>query len=166
MQLAFPNWVVWCFALLCAVFVEIAGLIIIGSYIGVLAALTLIMLSMLVGIYLLRSQSPGIIERILIEVRAGRTPNRELAEGVMVVFGAVLLIVPGFFSDIIGLLLFIKSFRNRCLCHISKRVILSHMYKTSDWEEIKTINLDANDSHATAPKDSPWRRPWDDNKEQ
>ena len=105
-------------------FLEIAGFIVVGSKIGVLATLGLIILSIFLGVFLLRFQGFGLIQRIREETAAGRTPKRELVHGVMLVFAAFLLIIPGFITDIIGLLLFIPAVRDfgwRC---ISDRVVV------------------------------------------
>ena len=105
-------------------FLEIAGFIVVGSKIGVLATLGLIILSIFLGVFLLRFQGFGLIQRIREETAAGRTPKRELVHGVMLVFAAFLLIIPGFITDIIGLLLFIPAVRDIGWRFISDRVVV------------------------------------------
>lgn len=142
-------------------FLEIAGFIVVGSKIGVLATLGLIILSIFVGIFLLRIQGLGLIQKIREETAAGRTPKRELVHGVMLVFAAFLLIIPGFITDIIGLLLFIPAVRDfgwRC---ISDRVVVvnsGERRRRPDTSRIKdrVIELDPEDYSSKPDPDSPW----------
>jgi UPF0716 protein FxsA len=142
-------------------FLEIAGFIVVGSKIGVLATLGLIILSIFVGVFLLRLQGLGLIQKIREETAAGRTPKRELVHGVMLVFAAFLLIIPGFITDIIGLLLFIPAVRDfgwRC---ISDRVVVvdsgqrRHRPDTSRIKD-RVIELDPEDYSSKPDPDSPW----------
>jgi UPF0716 protein FxsA len=143
-------------------FLEIAGFIVVGSEIGVLATLGLIILSIFVGVFLLRFQGLGLIQKIREETAAGRTPKRELVHGVMLVFAAFLLIIPGFITDIIGLLLFIPAVRDfgwRC---ISDRVVVVNSgerpRRRPDTSRIKdrVIELDPEDYSSKPDPDSPW----------
>jgi UPF0716 protein FxsA len=110
--------------LLALPFLEIAGFIVVGSEIGVLPTLGLIILSMFVGVFLLRFQGFGLIQRIRQEAAAGRTPGRELVHGVMLFIAALLLIIPGFITDIIGLLLFIPAIREIGWRLVSDRIVV------------------------------------------
>ena len=143
-------------------FLEIAGFIVVGSKIGVLATLGLIILSIFLGVFLLRLQGLGLIQKIREETAAGRTPKRELVHGVMLVFAAFLLIIPGFITDIIGLLLFIPAVRDfgwRC---ISDRVVVvdsgDRRRGRPDTSRIKdrVIELDPEDYSSKPDPDSPW----------
>jgi UPF0716 protein FxsA len=148
--------------LLALPFVEIAGFIVVGSKIGVLATLGLIVLSVFMGFFLLRFQGLGLIQRIREETSAGRTPKRELVHGVMLVFAAFLLIIPGFLTDIIGLLLFIPAVRDigwRC---ISDRVVVVDSARRrpgrpdSPRTKDRVIELDPEDYSSKRDPNSPW----------
>lgn len=147
------------FAVLCAVFIEIAGFIVVGSRIGVLATLALVMIAMFAGVQLLRSQGLSILKPIQDEISAGRTPDREMAEGAMIVTGAILLIVPGFVSDVIGILLFIKPVRLLLWRHMAKHLNRDRAQRKGARQETKTIDLDDHEYHSTDPENSPWRTP-------
>ncbi|RCW84409.1 FxsA family protein [Phyllobacterium bourgognense] len=143
-------------------FLEIAGFIVVGSEIGVLATLGLIILSIFVGVFLLRFQGLGLIQKIREETAAGRTPKRELVHGVMLVFAAFLLIIPGFITDIIGLLLFIPAVRDfgwRC---ISDRVVVADSgarrrgRPDTSRNKDRVIELDPEDYSSKPDPDSPW----------
>lgn len=98
--------------LLAMPFIEIAGFVIVGSKIGVLATLGLIILSAMLGFFLLRVQGTGILQRMRSETAAGRVPDREIVHGAMLALAAFLLIVPGFVTSAIGLLLVIPFVRD------------------------------------------------------
>jgi UPF0716 protein FxsA len=79
-------------------FVKIGGLIGAGATIG------LVLLTALVGAWLLRLQGLATIARVRGQLEAGRLPAMELLEGVVLVFCGALLLTPGFFTDLIGFL--------------------------------------------------------------
>jgi UPF0716 protein FxsA len=153
--------------LLALPFVEIAGFVLVGRQIGVFATLALVIAAMLAGAILLRVQGFGVMTRIRKEVDAGRDPSRELANGVMILIAAILLLIPGFVTDIIGLLLFLPPVRDLAWRALKSRVVVS----TGGFggfsrpgtprrgpKSGKTIDLDADEySHGARP-DSPWHR--------
>ncbi len=93
-------------------FLEIAGFIVVGRQIGVLPTIGLILLAIVAGVLLLRAQGSGIVTRIRAAAAEGTVPGRDLAHGAMIMLAGVLLVIPGFISDIIGLLLFIPPVRS------------------------------------------------------
>ena len=76
------------------------------------------------GAILLRIQGFGVLTRIRDEIEAGRDPGRELAHGVMIMLAGILLLIPGFVTDIIGLLLFIPPVRDLAWRFLKDRVIV------------------------------------------
>lgn len=81
--------------------IEIALFVAVGGWIGVWGVLSLVVLGALVGVGLLR----GRLARVPVLLRAGGDPARLLAQGALTAIGAVLLIAPGFLTDILGLAL-------------------------------------------------------------
>ena len=92
--------------------IEIAGFVLVGSQIGVLPTLGLVVATSIAGAMLLRAQGFGMMSRIRAELAAGRDPSRELAHGVMILLAGILLLIPGFFTDILGILLFLPPLRD------------------------------------------------------
>jgi UPF0716 protein FxsA len=76
----------------------------VANVIGVLATVLLLVLSWPLGTWLLRSQGRAAWQRLGAAVSAGRSPGHEVLDGALVVLGGVLLIIPGFISDALGLL--------------------------------------------------------------
>lgn len=91
---------------------EIAAFIFVGREIGVGMTLLLVLASIIAGAVLLRIQGFGVLRKIQQASQTGADPGRQLVHGVMIVVAAFLLIIPGFISDIIGLLLFIPAVRD------------------------------------------------------
>ncbi|WP_276119643.1 FxsA family protein [Pararhizobium qamdonense] len=91
---------------------EIATFIIVGREVGVGITLLLVLGSAIAGAVLLRIQGFGVLRKIQEASQTGTDPGRQLVHGVMIVIAAFLLIIPGFISDIAGLLLFIPAVRD------------------------------------------------------
>lgn len=102
--------------------IEIAGFVIVGSEIGVLATVALVIATTVLGSVLLRIQGFGILTRIRETMETGGEPGRDLVHGFMVMLAGVLLFLPGFFTDIIGLVLFIPPIRDLAWKFLSKRI--------------------------------------------
>ena len=96
-MLAVLVFVVWVVA-------ELFVAIKVADAIGVLATVVLLLLSWPVGSWVLRSQGRAAWRRLGAAVSAGRSPGREVLDGALVVIGGLLLIVPGFISDVVGVL--------------------------------------------------------------
>lgn len=97
--------------LVCLPLLEIAVLVLVGSHIGILATIGLIIFSGLLGSYLLRSQGLSALARMREEIEKGRVPDKHLADAAMIILAGLMLIIPGFVSDGIGILLFIPFVR-------------------------------------------------------
>jgi UPF0716 protein FxsA len=83
---------------------ELAVLIQVGQLIGVWWTVALLVADALLGSYLLRTQSRAAWRRFNEAINRGRIPHREVVDGVLVIFGGVLLLTPGFITDVFGLL--------------------------------------------------------------
>lgn len=103
---------------------EIAGFVIVGKAIGLWATLGLVLLGTFLGATLLRSQGLSILQRLSRESNGGAVPGRDLVHGAMIVVAAFLLLVPGFITDIFGLLLFIPGVRDLAWKYLSRRIVI------------------------------------------
>ncbi len=98
------------------------------------AALTILLLiaDSLFGAWLLRSQGRSVWGELRTTLDAGKLPAREVLNGGFVVIGGVLLITPGFLSDILGFSMLLpptrKFFVSRAYSFIAKRVRLATGY--------------------------------------
>ena len=90
---------------------EIFLMIKIGGEIGALNTVVLIFLTAIIGIYYARLQGIQTLKSGLINLYQNKVPVYELIAGASIAFAALLLIVPGFFTDIIGFILLIPFSR-------------------------------------------------------
>ena len=91
--------------------VEIAVLIQVGSSIGVWPTIGLLLTISVLGAMLVKHQGTGVWRSMRAQLAQGQLPAAELVDGVLILAAGVLLLVPGFVSDAIGLLLLIPFVR-------------------------------------------------------
>lgn len=130
-----------------------------------LSTIGLVIASSIVGLVLLRLQSFGLVTRIRRDIEAKRDPSREMVQGAMILLAGILLLIPGFVTDIIGLLLFIPPVRELAWRFLRRRVNFSadfvgmgRGFGGRGAGRGKTIDLDADDYSKDADPNSPWRR--------
>ena len=90
---------------------EIFLFIQIGGEIGALNTIALVFLTAIVGIYYARLQGIQTLKSGITNLYQNKAPIYEIMSGASIAFGALLLIVPGFFTDIIGFALLIPISR-------------------------------------------------------
>ncbi|WP_422373996.1 FxsA family protein [Roseibium sp.] len=98
-------------AILLLPLIEIAVFIWIGGLIGVLPTILLTVVTAVAGTIMLRQQGLSLLMRMQQELDAGRSPGNEVMQGAMIVLASIFLLIPGFVTDAIGLLLFIPPVR-------------------------------------------------------
>ncbi|MCP2167529.1 FxsA family protein [Goodfellowiella coeruleoviolacea] len=100
-------------ALLVAVAAEIAVLVAVGSAVGLLPTLALLILASVAGSWLLRRQGARTLRDLDQAVRAGQPPGPHLVDGTILAAAGLLVLLPGFLSDALALLLLIPPVRTR-----------------------------------------------------
>lgn len=90
--------------LLALVFAEIALFIVVGKAIGVLYTLLLIVLTSVIGILIAKKRGTKSVQAIQKSLQQGQPPGVPMIETFMIFSGGVLLALPGFLTDLIGLL--------------------------------------------------------------
>lgn len=91
---------------------EIGGFIAVGRAIGILPTLALLILSGIAGALLLRFEGVRVLRQTMLALQSGKRPDLALAHAGLTALGGVLLILPGFFSDILGIALFLRPVRS------------------------------------------------------
>ena len=92
--------------------IEIAIFISIGSEIGVLNTIAIILITALVGIFLVRRQGINLLFSAQRNMSQGIMPTEEIKGGIFLLISGLLLITPGFFTDCIGFAMFLKPVQN------------------------------------------------------
>tara|TARA_B100000700_G_C14718999_1_gene702796 strand:+ start:434 stop:790 length:357 start_codon:yes stop_codon:yes gene_type:complete len=92
--------------------IEIAIFISIGSKIGILNTIAIILVTALVGIFLVRRQGMNLLFSAQRNMMQGIMPTEEIKGGIFLLVSGLLLITPGFFTDCIGFAMFLKPVQN------------------------------------------------------
>jgi UPF0716 protein FxsA len=103
------------FALLLLILWPLAELFVaikVAEAIGVLLTVLLLIAGIPIGVWLTRAEGRAAWRRLSAAVAAGRPPGREVIDGALVLVGGVLFIVPGFITDLLGLLLLLAPSRS------------------------------------------------------
>ena len=101
--------------------IEIYLLIKIGSEIGALTTILLIFTTAIVGIYYAKYEGLNTIKSGFDQLSKNETPAYEVISGAAIAFAALLLIVPGFATDVIGFLLIFPLTRKFILNQFSRK---------------------------------------------
>ena len=106
--------------------IEIYLLIKIGSQIGAITTIFLILTTAVVGIYYAKYEGLNTLKSGFLQLSKNESPTYEVISGAAIAFAALLLIIPGFFTDVIGFLLIFP---------ISRKFIFSKILKKSKYKD-------------------------------
>ena len=101
--------------------IEIFFLIKIGSQIGAITTIFLIFMTAIVGIYYAKYEGLNTLKSGFTQLSKNETPAYEVISGAAIAFAALLLIVPGFVTDIVGFLLIFPFSRKIIFNKFSKK---------------------------------------------
>lgn len=90
---------------------EIYLLIQVGSVIGALPTVGIVILTAVIGAYLLKQQGLSTLTRVQNTLQHGEIPAIEMLEGLVLIVTGALLLTPGFFTDAIGFLMLVPAIR-------------------------------------------------------
>lgn len=107
--------------------IEIFVLIQVGSAIGALATIAIVIFTAILGTWMLRSQGLSTLNRARNRLAGGEIPAFQLLEGVALAVGGALLLTPGFVTDAIGFACLLPPTRHLLVNAISKRVTIAGM---------------------------------------
>ena len=107
--------------------IEIYLLIEIGSMFGALTAVALVILTGFLGAFLARMQGLQTLYRIQESLREGRMPSGELLDALLIGIAGLVLLTPGFLTDLAGFLLLIPATRNAIKNWLRRQIELRYM---------------------------------------
>ena len=108
------------FALILTPVIEIYILIKIGSQIGAITTILLIFTTAIVGVYYAKYEGLNTLRSGFKQLRSNEAPVYEVLSGAVIAFAALLLIIPGFITDLFGFLLIFP---------ISRKFIFEKVFK-------------------------------------
>ena len=106
-------------------FVEIYLLLKIGSIVGVMPTIFLVVFTAVLGAWLLRQQGLATWQRFQRNLQQGAVPAFEMIEGPILLVGGALLLTPGFFTDVLGFACLIPQARRK----FAQYVIENHLIR-------------------------------------
>ncbi len=115
------------FLFLAVPLVEIYLLIEVGSRIGALPTVALVVGTAVLGAALLRHQGLATLGRARSSLDQGELPAVELLEGVALLLGGALLLTPGFVTDAFGFLCLVPALRRALIARLAQRLIVERL---------------------------------------
>ena len=100
---------------------EIAVLIQVGSAIGAWTTIAIVILTAIIGTFMLRQQGMATLAKAQHRMQAGEMPAQQLLEGLLLLIGGVLLLTPGFITDFFGFCTLIPWSREFLAKQLAKR---------------------------------------------
>ena len=125
---------------------EIFLFIKIGGHVGALNTVALIFLTAIIGVYFAKLQGIHTLKSGMVNLYQNKMPVYEIMSGASIAFAALLLIIPGFFTDLIGFLLLIPFTRKIFFKLAFKNKPLTDMEKEDDTIDGEIIDKKEDDS--------------------
>ncbi len=115
------------FRLLFALFViipiiEITVLMQVGELIGAWPTIAIVIVSAWLGAKYVRQQGIATLQSVQTKMAQGEMPSSEIVTGLMLLVAGVLLVTPGFVTDIFGLLLLVPAVRHTLVQSVQKHI--------------------------------------------
>jgi UPF0716 protein FxsA len=105
--------------------IEIAFFVVIGNAIGLWPTLFGVLATAIIGSVVLKIQGQALFGEIRAATARGILPGRALADAMMVGIAGVLLLTPGYFTDLLGILLLIPPVRGAIYGYLKSRIGLA-----------------------------------------
>lgn len=113
---------VFFFGFLLFVCAEIAAFVAVAGQIGFLRALAILIVVSALGPFVVRRVGIGVLVHTQQRLAGGELPTRELLDGLVVLLGGVMICVPGFIGDALGLLLMVGPLRHLLIRMTGRRL--------------------------------------------
>lgn len=120
--------------------IELALLIKVGGYFGVLPTVILVAGTGIIGISLARAQGFQLINEVRTSFRRGQIPADHLIQGLMILIGAAMLLTPGLLTDTSGFLLIIPGSRKIAARFAKKKI--------KEWITKGKVNVSYDEYHS------------------
>ena len=131
------------FMLLVYPLLEIAGFVLVGGKIGLLPTLALVVSAAGIGIWILRRQAMLAGQGLRGSLGDLRTSVTMMAEGALVSFAAILLILPGFLTDLVAIVLLIPPLRRLILATMAGRIVMHRHVPPKPADKADSTVIDA-----------------------
>ena len=116
---------------ICLPALEIYLLIKVGGHVGAFNTVALIFLTAVIGIYFAKHQSMQTFKSGMVNLYQNKMPIYEMMSGASIAIAALLLIIPGFFTDFLGFLLLVP---------FTRKILFSLVLKNKTKKDVKSQN--------------------------
>jgi len=106
--------------------IEITVLMQVGELIGAWPTVTIVIVSAWLGAKYVRQQGLATLQSVQTKMAQGEMPSSEIVTGLMLLVAGVLLVTPGFVTDIFGLSLLVPAVRQSLANTVQKHIKTSH----------------------------------------
>lgn len=125
------------------IYIEVSLLVWLGSTIGLLPLLALLLLSSCVGLFMIRTQGLYTLLSVRSQLQRGELPARALFQSGIWILAGILFFIPGILTDILALLLLIPSVGLSLEAFISRKIhLFSHQHFSQHRHSTFTSNQD------------------------
>lgn len=145
--------------LLLALAAEIASFVAVAQQIGLLWALVILVVASALGPFIVRRVGFGVLARTKERLAQGAIPTRELLDGLVVLLGGVMICVPGYLSDALGLLLMIGPVRHLVIRASGKGLARTVLRVRTDGSSVIDVGLRPRRDDVPPPRRLPGERP-------
>ena len=114
---------------ICLPALEMYLLIKVGGHVGALNTVALIFLTAVIGVYFAKHQGIQTLKSEMVNLYQNKIPIFEMMSGASIAIAALLLILPGFFTDFIGFLILVP---------FTRKILLSLVLKTKTKGNVKS----------------------------
>jgi UPF0716 protein FxsA len=125
---------------------ELAVLIQVGQAIGVWWTIAILIADAILGSILMRAQGRAAWRRFNEAMAAGRVPAREVVDGALVMFGGLLMLTPGFITDILGFVLLVPptraAVRAVLVRRLAQRMTVSSIRRPDDVVDGSAVDIE------------------------
>jgi UPF0716 protein FxsA len=126
--------------------VELYILVRVGQEIGTMNTVALVIITGIAGASFAKSQGAQIISKIRSALNQGQMPGNELLQGAMVLAGGILLLTPGFLTDLVGLSMLIpftrKLYTDMTLAYFKKKFQTGQWHYSAHSAHTETYDVD------------------------
>lgn len=108
---------------------ELYLLIYLGSKVGGISTLLVVIMTALLGVQVLRRQGRSAIQQAQTRWRQGQLPTQAILDGAVMLLAGILLVIPGLITDAMGALLLLPQVRSYLIDYITRRMLASYPHQ-------------------------------------
>lgn len=126
--------------------IEIMVLMNVGAWLGAWPTIAIVIFTAWIGAKNVRQQGIATMNSVQSKMAQGQMPSNEIVAGLMLLVAGVLLVTPGFVTDIFGLSLLVPQVRNSIVKAVQKHLVTSQANGSSNFHFQTYQNMNTQES--------------------